>query len=505
VLARRPAPAASASADIVDVLAGIGADLETGAVLSRIFDAVHTLFGATSGFCALFDGASPRIAQYRGLDHQGLVAAAKRPELKELLRSTELRVDTAANPAVAVLARMGEVAVAVPMHADGRHIGQLVLLMPDAPDAPRRALLSSFAHHAASVLRAAGMLQQLGDHEEQLASMVHSMANPVVVVDEEARVVEVNGAASEVFRLASTFETGHPVAGRLGNAQLEELLSAGGDGSVEVVLGAEEPRVYRATVRRVRSSAGRMMGRILVLDDLTSERQLEAVKADFVAVMGHELRTPLTVMKGYLHTLVRRWDSLADDRRVQALDALQSNMHRLERLIEDLLFISSIEQRRCQVDLSLVDVSALVEERAAERVTVRRPRRPIEMEIDRPKVEQVLQHLLDNAIKYSEGPVVLELADKGDMIEISVTDSGPGIYSGDIPFLFERFRQLDGSSTRAHGGVGIGLYICKRIVDAVGGRIWCDSRLGVGSRFVFTLPKDAPTAVSAADRSAVLA
>jgi signal transduction histidine kinase len=109
-----------------------------------------------------------------------------------------------------------------------------------------------------------------------------------------------------------------------------------------------------------------------------------------------------------------------------------------------------------------------------------------------------MHHLLDNALKYSEGPVVVELADKGDEVEISVTDSGPGIYSGDVPQLFERFRQLDGTSTRQHGGVGIGLYLCRRVVEALGGRIWCDSRLGVGSRFAFTLPKDGPGEAAAA-------
>jgi signal transduction histidine kinase len=234
-----------------------------------------------------------------------------------------------------------------------------------------------------------------------------------------------------------------------------------------------------------------------VLDDLTGARQVEAVKADFVAVIGHELRTPLTVMKGYLHTLTRRWQTLADDKRESALSALQSNVLRLERLIEDLLFVSAIEQNRCKVELELRDLGALLEEQAAaggnDRVVVRRPRRPVELEIDTTKVGQVLHHLVDNALKYSEAEVVVELVDTGDCVEVSVTDTGPGIYSGDVPQLFERFRQLDGSSTRSHGGVGIGLYLCKRIVEALGGRIWCESRLGVGSRFAFTLPKDTPT------------
>jgi signal transduction histidine kinase len=248
----------------------------------------------------------------------------------------------------------------------------------------------------------------------------------------------------------------------------------------------------------MRSQDGRALGRVLVLDDLTAERQADAVKADFVAVIGHELRTPLTVMKGYVHTLVKRWDTLAEEKRGQALGAVQQNLSRLERLIEDLLFISAVEQRRCKLELERHDLGELLADKADDRVTVRRTRGPVDMLVDAAKLDQVMHHLLDNALKYSDGPVVVEVADKGDAVEVSVTDSGPGIYSGDIPHLFERFRQLDGSSTRQHGGVGIGLYLCRRLVEAMGGRIGCESRLGVGSRFAFVLPKDGPDEQSGA-------
>jgi signal transduction histidine kinase len=147
-------------------------------------------------------------------------------------------------------------------------------------------------------------------------------------------------------------------------------------------------------------------------------------------------------------------------------------------------------ESRAQLHLEMEDVGEVLMGRANDRVHVRRPRHQMLVPVDRPKFDHVLNHLVDNGLKYSEGAVVLEVVDRGDEVEISVTDSGPGVFSGDIPRLFERFQQLDGSSTRAHGGTGIGLYICKRLVEAQGGRIWCESRLGLGSRFAFTLPKD---------------
>jgi signal transduction histidine kinase len=498
VLMRQPVGLAAGSAlpDVLDTLSLVASSLDAATTMSHIFDAANRLFGASAGFVALTENGTMRIASYRGVEQDRLVAASRLPEFKAMLAPGDMRVDGPTNAAVAHLTRLGEFAVGMPLAADGKGMGRLVLFLAEPPDAGRAQMLASFSRNVSLSLRAADLCRRVEDHEEQLTSMVHAMANPVVVVDEGGRIIELNGASCELFRLSAAFEVGQEVAGKLGHSGLEAMLGpSANDGAEEVVLPGPndgEPRVYRATVRRMRSTDGRALGRVLVLDDLTTERQADAIKADFVAVIGHELRTPLTVMKGYVHTLVKRSDTLSEEKRAQALGAVQQNLVRLERLIEDLLFISSVEQRRLKVDLENHDVGALLATRADDRVVVRAPRRPVEMLVDQAKLDQVLHHLLDNAVKYSDGQIVLELVDKGDEIEVSVTDSGPGIYSGDVPQLFERFRQLDGSSTRKHGGVGIGLYLCRRVVEALGGRIWCDSRLGVGSRFAFTLPKDGP-------------
>jgi signal transduction histidine kinase len=109
---------------------------------------------------------------------------------------------------------------------------------------------------------------------------------------------------------------------------------------------------------------------------------------------------------------------------------------------------------------------------------------------DRRLLERILDPLLDNALRYSDGPVTVEIADRGETFEVAVVDVGPGIFSGDIPGLFERFHPLDGSPVRQ--GAGIGLYTCRRLAELMGGRIWCDSRLGIGSRFAVRLPISPP-------------
>jgi len=356
-----------------------------------------------------------------------------------------------------------------------------------------RSLLSAFGRHVALTLRSAELQRRVHDRDEQLAAVVHSMPDPAVVVDDAGCFLMVNGPAGELFHVTGTFEVGQQVSGALGQPLLEAMLAGDDhrDGQVEVAIG-HPPHIYRATVRRMHSSDGRGLGRIMVLDDITTEREAAQIKADLVAVIGHELRTPLTIMKGYVRTLLRKGDAIDERARTMALTALDTNSERLERLIEDLLLMSAIETSKPRLDLETLDVGDVVAERVGERVQIRRPRRELPVIVDRPKLDQVLGHLIDNALKYSDGTVVVEVTDRDEEVEISVTDSGPGIFSGDIPLLFERFQQLDGSSTRAHGGTGIGLYICRRLVEVLGGRIWCESRLGVGSRFAFTIPKDHP-------------
>ena len=493
VLAHRP-PASTASVpEFLDALGRVASELDRGTILVRIFDAADRLFGAKAGFCALFESEGARIAHFRGIERERLRDATHLPEFKDLVTSPVLRVEPPTHPVVARLTDGAETAVALPLVAAGGRLGHVVLLMGEAPDAAGRSLLSAFGRHVALTLRSAELQRRVHDRDEQLAAVVHSMPDPAVVVDDAGCFLMVNGPAGELFHVTGTFEVGQQVSGALGQPLLEAMLAGDDhrDGQVEVAIG-HPPHIYRATVRRMHSSDGRGLGRIMVLDDITTEREAAQIKADLVAVIGHELRTPLTIMKGYVRTLLRKGDAIDERARTMALTALDTNSERLERLIEDLLLMSAIETSKPRLDLETLDVGDVVAERVGERVQIRRPRRELPVIVDRPKLDQVLGHLIDNALKYSDGTVVVEVTDRDEEVEISVTDSGPGIFSGDIPLLFERFQQLDGSSTRAHGGTGIGLYICRRLVEVLGGRIWCESRLGVGSRFAFTIPKDHP-------------
>ncbi|MGH2830671.1 MAG: sensor histidine kinase, partial [Actinomycetota bacterium] len=259
--------------------------------------------------------------------------------------------------------------------------------------------------------------------------------------------------------------------------------------------------VWRATVSTTRSGPV-PGGRLLVLDDVTLARELEQRKADFLAVVGHELRTPLTIIRGFASTLARRDVDLDEHAHVAAVGQIQEQSGRLGQLIEDLLYVSRIENRTPPLHLAWDDImpavhgvlGAFQERDPGRSFGIRNATSSVHMLYDRVKVEQVLRHLLDNAVKYShdDSPVIVHVEDEAEAVRITVEDKGIGIFSGDIPRLFRVFGQLDPSSTRRHGGTGVGLSVCKTLVEAMGGRIWAQSMLGRGSEFSFTVPKTPP-------------
>lgn len=500
-LGRVPTPASGAPSaiQVMDAMADVGSDLDHAGIVNRSFAAARGLFGAQGGLYMLIDDDRARIAHVENIDLEALRAVATSPAFRTFVASPALNVAQPGHPAMSRLVQGAETAVALPLESGGRRLGHLLLIFGVPVSAQLQSLLVRFASQVAHLLRASDLSRRVVDGENRLAAVAHTVAEPVIVVDDENRLLLVNAAAAELFHLPGMYIRGERVQGKLGDETLETLLCGEDEGQVEVALGVPEPHVYLAAVRRIVAPTGALLGKVLALRDITVQHETARIKDDFVAVIGHELRTPLTIVKGYVHMLGRKGPNIEAKAWENALSALQSNTVRLERLIEDLLFVSSVESN-ATVDLAPTDIGEVVDGKAGGRVVVKRPSNALVVPVDPAKLDQVLHHLLDNALKYAEGEVLLEVIDKGEEVEVAVEDHGPGIFSGDLPHLFERFRQLDGSATRSHGGTGLGLYICRRLVELLGGRIWVESRLGVGSRFAFTLPKEGASREVSAER-----
>jgi two-component system phosphate regulon sensor histidine kinase PhoR len=476
-------------------------------VAACILDAVTELLGADAGALYVLpeDRDGLEVAALRELPRGRVLATMRRDGFAELLRGPSLRVvgDVAADPVLAPLVERDASAGAVvaPLLAGNSLRGALVALTgPGGPDEAQVRTLSTYVNHAGLALGKALLYRSVRTKEDELASLASAVPDPIVIADDTGRFVAINPAAGERFGLSPKFDIGAPIAGKLRSADLEALLMSPDGGRAEVTVLSPEPRTFRARATPVRPEHGLVGARILTLEDVTTEKEMEQLKADFVAVIGHELRTPLTMIKGYAGTLTRRGDAMTAEAREKALQVVHDHARRLERLVEDLLLVSRVERTRPPLHLELLDLGTLVDtavqqarrHHTSREFVVARPEGALTRPIDAVKLEQVLHHLVDNAVKFSEAPdaVTVEVEPREAEVEIRVTDRGAGIFSGDLPHLFERFHQVDGSATRAHGGTGIGLYICRTLVEAHGGRIGVRSALGRGSTFWFTLPAE---------------
>lgn len=482
---------------LADALVTIAAATTTDEVVSAALDVAAARFGARAGFVCLPAGpGGVEVVGWRGIDRDRLGAASRHPRFTGLISGSDVAVLAPTDPVVAQLTAGAEFAVSLPVVAGGP--GALLLLVAEAPDAAGRRALSALQAQVAAALRTVAAAAAAEAAGAQVAKLIHALPDPALAVDAAGRFVVLNAAAAELFALSDSFEIGQQARGRLGHPGLEGLLlgneTEGFTEGSEIVLGRPTPRRFVASTRSL--GAG---GRVLFLRAAAAAAPAARETDALAAGLGRALRDPLASITTLASTGpagigiddAGDWDV--------ARKGILAEAARLEAVADQLALLSpngrgpaavTVRAEPCDV----VSVAALVvaghRSGAPERtISIAGPAR-LPVVADRRLLERLLDPLLDNALRYSDGPVTIEVADRGETFEVAVVDVGPGIFSGDIPGLFERFHPLDGSPVRQ--GAGIGLYTCRRLVELMGGRIWCDSRLGIGSRFAVRLPISPP-------------
>lgn len=231
---------------------------------------------------------------------------------------------------------------------------------------------------------------------------------------------------------------------------------------------------------------------------LAHERELSRVKDDFVAVVSHELRTPLTSIQGYIKTVLQLEDDLGEAQRRSFLQAADRQGERLRRLIEQLLVVARLESHSEPLSLALVDVDEMIRQVVDELRPLAHGHTfdlrfhtglPV-VETDEAKLHQIVSNLVENALKYSppDTRVTIRAVHVEDGVMMSVQDEGPGIAPHERERVFDRFYQVDSSATRQVGGTGLGLYICRKLAEAIGGRVWLERSSPSGSVFAMFVP-----------------
>jgi two-component system phosphate regulon sensor histidine kinase PhoR len=345
-------------------------------------------------------------------------------------------------------------------------------------------------------------LRELSEEKAELAAILASMTEGVLLVDAEAKIRLMNQAFRRQFQLGDE-AIGKTIMEALRNVSLQELTAAAGpDGNVssrEIAFLNPGDRSFDVNAACLRQRDGSHLGTVVVFHDITRIKQLENVRKEFVANVSHELRTPLSIIKGYVETLLQP-PPIAETEAKQFLRTIEKHANRLESLLADLLMISALESQQVRLDLTMLSLdsiaAAVIEELSAQAkaksvsIDLQIDNRTPRVKADPQRLHQVFFNLLENAVKYTQagGQIKLSARTVDALLEVWVEDNGPGIAAEHLPRIFERFYRADKARSRELGGTGLGLSIVKHIVQAHGGRVWAESETGKGSRFCFTLP-----------------
>jgi signal transduction histidine kinase len=405
--------------------------------------------------------------------------------------------------------------VGLPLIARQRVIGVIFVFRsyPGVFSANDRALLQSFADHAAIAVHNAQLYTQVSEEKQRMDALLDSAADGMLILNPDHTVARVNPALARMLDLPveQVYGASHEQIirwSKIVNGTTLEAAEAGGwpltphatlyvEGDME--RNAHPPLAVGITYSALKSTDGHLLNIIATVRDITHFREAEEIKSTFISVVSHELKTPVALIKGYVSTL-RREDAVWDRAIVKdSLAVIEDEADRLTSLIEDLLDATRLQAGALKLSMSEVDLEALVRQTAA-RFHPETERHQIQVDFpqiypiivgDESRLEQVISNLISNAIKYSPqgGEIQISGQVQPGHVIVCVTDSGPGIAAADIPHVFDRFyRSVDASRTTK--GAGLGLYLARAVVEAHGGRIWVDPRSGRGARICFSLPRE---------------
>lgn len=444
--------------------------------------------------------------------------------------------------------------IILPLLLDDHLLGVLCLYLPAGRtlSADEEASLASVADIVAVALqnslthRQAAMLAQALDSSRDLIMLTDPQGT---IIHTNPMVVDYFGCQPEemIGRHVLTTHSPNNPAG-LDQEIFSQTLADGWDG--ELLLNKRDGSEYPAllTTAPVRDAQGEVVALLGIARDITEHKRLEEIilqanqnlgrqvaertaeleeakllaeganraKSEFLANMSHELRTPLTAIIGFAEVMRDGMTGPTTDNQQEYLSDIMDSGRHLLSLINDILDLSKVEAGQTELDLTTIPIAGLVEhslilfkEKAMKHgitLAVDLAGDIGEIRADERKIRQVLVNLLANAMKFTHdnGRVTVTAVRNNGGVRLTVEDTGIGIASEDLPRLFQPFQQLETELTRKYPGTGLGLSLCRRFLELHGGRIWAESELGVGSRFIFVLPRE-PIACQTPAETSILA
>lgn len=375
--------------------------------------------------------------------------------------------------------------------------------------------------------------KNLGDSRQRFEAIINSIEDGVILVDTEGVIQSYNPGASHISGWPADEATGINVSNVLQLADEKGQLLAANDSPLkQIFTTGQTVRDNKAILMNrgkkavpisliitpLLNDAKQMTAAVIVFRDVSEQRAEEQQRADFISTASHEMRTPVAAIEGYLALALNDKVSTIDNRARDYLEKAHASTQHLGQLFQDLLTSAKAEDGRLTSHPSVVELGAFLEQlsndlrfvaekkglfvefvagsnsnviNASRDVGGERVVRPLYyVYVDSDRLREVITNLFDNAVKYTpEGKVSLGITGDGQVVQVFVRDTGPGIPSDDLPHLFQKFYRVDNSSTRTIGGTGLGLFICRKIIELYDGRIWVESVVGKGSSFYINLPR----------------
>lgn len=445
------------------------------------------------------DGVPQRVVAGEGLSGQAVQ------------QHLTIDVDAPADPDAQRLSAHADVAreVHIPLIRNREVVGVLAVGWRDAGAVSREtlALLEQFARQAAVAIasaEAADRVRELADVNRAVveasrdAISLHARDGAVILANQASRQHALDVWGRPIDELP---ELSRDLAGALRDPQryletMELIIGDRAEETFDEFEVADTGRIFTRYTRRVRVSGQDEPGRLVVIREVTGERQSERAKEAFVANVSHEVRTPLAAILGFSELLLGR--EFDPDARRRHLETIHREAERLSSLVDDFLDLQGLDQARFRIAPRDVDVREIAREQAsayagrAERHEIRLdlPPEPVRVLADALRIGQVVGNLLSNAVKYSPdgGDVTVRVARDEGSARVEVADRGLGIPAALVGHVFDRFFRIEQGDHGRIGGTGLGLALARELVELHGGRIGVESTEGEGSRFWFTLP-----------------
>ncbi len=415
----------------------------------------------------------------------------------------------------------------IPLETRNKVLGYMVVQDPVdrlKPNIEKIIPLEYYANQAAVAVENAILYEQLRSSQERYRSLAETMSLALVTCDKHGEIVYGNPAFNQLLSADESELTSKPFAdfltdksrGRFEPVVADLLSEDSGEGSSS---GALEFDILNKNDEKIPVSVlgfpfyerRNKTGFFLILTDLRVIKRLERMKADFNSMIVHDLRSPMNVIQGFLELIRNRVVGDINTEQEELLDIAKENVNKVLTLVDNFLVASKLDVGRFTIDPKLDEINVLIEKQVDNhRVLVKNKNVDIGVELDPNlpllffdslRIEQVLNNLLSNALKFTpengniwvRSRLVRETKDDEErfLAQISVKDNGMGIPADKIDHVFEKYEQVDESRAFNVRGTGLGLSICKEIVNLHGGEIWVESDLQSGSEFTFTLPIEA--------------